>query len=119
MIMTTGTGDRQTQESARYRIDLIVDNVVDIVVIHSPECQESHRRQPPRLHGRLDQVGSQLLADELVKGGILIQGPNHIVTIGIRIRPHSVVAIHQHSIFRVGKSGDIQPVSSPAFAITR
>ena len=44
MIMTTGTGDRQPQESARHRIDLVVNNVVDIVIIHSPECQESHRR---------------------------------------------------------------------------
>ena len=64
-----------------------------------------------------DNVGGKLVEYEPIEGDVTVEGPNHVVTIGIGIRANAVVAEHEDPILGVCVTSNVEPVPAPALAI--
>ena len=117
VVVAPRASDGEAQETARRHVDLVIDDVVDVVVVHSPQRQQPHGRQPPRFDRRLDEIGRQLVLDKAIVRQILVEGADHVIAVGVRVRTNPIIAVHQHAVLRVGEPGDIEPMSGPPFAM--
>ena len=121
MIMAASTGDGEPEEGLRHGVDLFIDEVhgelaaVALVVALGPDGEEARSNDLLALLALvliLQEVTSNLLLDELVIGLVFIEGLNDVVAIapGMRVEDVGLLATG------FGISGDIQPMTAPAFA---
>ena len=59
-------------------------------------------------------VGGELLENEPIERSILVEGTDHVVAVGVGIRPDPVVAEHEDAVLGVGVAGDVEPVPVPS-----
>ena len=114
MIVAAGTGDGQTENAARHRIDLIVDVVVAIVEPPAGR-QKAERREGPFVFALRQFIRGELLANELIVGQVAVERIDDVIAIGVRIR---IAAILLKGIAsRIGIASDIEPMSAPPSAV--
>ena len=119
VIVASGTGDGQAHQPPADDVDPVVDHVVEVAHEPTTQGEEPHRgqRRLARTRLRRQPVGRKLLQDEPVVGQVAIEGGKDVVAIGIG--PVEVGILEEDVALGVGISGDIEPVSSPAFAVSR
>ena len=113
MIVAAGTHDRQAQQPASDRVDLVVDVLVPVVVFaaHGQKAQGGQVFRPMVRH----QVGGQLQGDEAVIGLVPVQSVDDPVPVGVGVRIAAFAA--EGVAAGVGVSGHVQPVPRPALAV--
>ena len=124
MIVTTGTGDRQTQKGSPHCIDTLLplfrhnhaDNLwskQQFLVIHRTDSEKAQGRyilQPRFVH----EISSQLPLRKLVVGHILVQGPHDPVAIAVR-----TAVRNNPTLPDIGVTGQVKPRSSPTLSVVR
>ena len=114
MVVAAGTGHGQPHQPARDNVNPVVNDVVDIVAKAAADREKAHRGQVAPV-GNVQQVGGQLLAEELVVRAIFVQGPDDVVAIGVGIRKTTVFG--EDVPLGVGIAGHVQPVTPPALPV--
>ena len=120
VVVAAGAGDRQPEEGARGRLDLLVDHVQDElpavlgVVGLAAEGEEAGRDDllgPLAVVLGREQVAGDLLADELVVRLVGVERGDHPVAVapGLGIGEVRLAA-------RLGEPGHVEPVPAPALA---
>src|SRR5947209_3235886 len=116
MVVTTGAGDRQAHHAAANDIYPIVNDVVNVVHEPASECKvtEGGQRALVRVVGH--QIGGDLLLEKLVVRQVFVKRADDVIAVRVRI---GIVPVFLKDIaLGVRVTGDVQPVPSPAFAIT-
>ena len=90
-----------------------------IVVEHPPEREKAKRSQPPGRELWLHKVRGQLVAHKLIEGQVFVESANDVITVGIGVRPHGILSVKQHEVFRIRVARHVEPMPSPTFAVTR
>ena len=124
VIVAAGASDRQTQESLRGHVDLIVDHVIalqrKILLGESlfAERQEAGGDDAAIAHAGVrvgrENVAGQLLAHELVVRHVVIEGLHDVVAIA----PGVGIAVVFVAAGGIGITHDVEPVPPPALAVT-
>ena len=115
VVVTAGAGDGQAQQPATDDVDPVVDDVFLHVQEPPAERQKSQRRERIGVVLGTEAVGGDLLDHEGVVRLVLVQGADHVVAIGVRVR---IAPLFLEDIsLRVGVASDIEPVPPPALAV--
>ena len=85
MVVATGTGDGQAQQAAAHDVDPVVDDLVDVAQVPPADGQEAERRQGPAVGAQVELVGRDLLGQEPVIGHVVVERPDHVVAVGVRV----------------------------------
>ena len=125
VIVAAGTGNRQPLKSLGERVDLVVDHVgADfpeghaVVVTHFPQPEESRpgdgfiQSQPVVDPGLLQQIAGHVFPDQLVKGQVLVEGPDQIVPIA----PGSQQLVVPLVAIGLPEAHQVHPVPRPPFS---
>ena len=109
----------EAEQATRHRVNLVINLVGRVVAKHAAEREEAHAREAPALNRRLDEVGGNLLADELVVRRVGVKGADDVIAICVGVRPNAVGSEGKHKILGVRVARDVKPVASPAFTVSR
>ena len=117
VVVAASTRRRHPQQPASDDINPVIQHVMQVVHEPPAERQKSHRRQRSLVVSQIQLIGGKLLDDEPIKRQIGIQRADYVIAIGPT--PLKLLLLEEHIPFRVGIPSDIQPMSSPAFAVMR
>ena len=117
VVMAPGAADGQTEQPPADQVDPIVDDLVLIVEEPAADREETHRRQRARVSPQVELVGGDLLKQEPVEGHVRVEGPDHVVAVGVGEGVFSF--LREDIALGVGVSGHVQPVPAPPFAVER
>ena len=115
VIVATGTGDGESQGAAGDDVDAVVDDVVGHAEEAAAAGDEAEGGEVGGIGG--DQlIGRQLQHQESVVGQVGVEGVDDPVAVGGCVDEASFFASVDVAL-GVGVAGDVEPVSSPAFAV--
>ena len=115
MIVAAGATHRQGEHAARHHVDAVVDDVRRDPQKSPAKGEKPHRREIARIARRL--VRRDLQDEEPVVRQVLVEGPHHVIAVGVR--PGEIAVLEQHVAFGVGVSSHVKPVTAPALAVVR
>ena len=118
MVVATGAGDGQAQETLRGGVDALVDGVIVVLeaLADGDETERGEARVVLREVG--EAVGGELLDDELVVRLVGIESIDDVIAVGPGGLEGLDGAVALQSL-RVGVTGGVEPVAAPAFAVVR
>ena len=117
MIVAAGAGHGHAQNASRQDIDPIIHDIMGVVNEMIPDGKKTHGSKGPAVRTQIQLIRSQLLNNETVDRQILVEGPHHVIAIGIGPRIGFLLKENVALIVRVTR--DVQPMASPTFAIVR
>ncbi len=118
--MTPSTPDRQTQKRSPDRVNLLINHFhpqqffILLFVVGRPQRQIADARHlivVLTVTLVRQQIARDVFPDQLVKGLVVVERLDHVVTKTPCVRKHQAPPASAG----FGKAGDIQPVTSPAF----
>ena len=115
VVVAAGAGDREAEQAAGHDVDPVVEDVLLVVEEPPADRQEAERRERPRVVAARQAIGGDLLGDEAIVGDVVVEGPDHVVAIGVRIGIPAL--FHEDVALRIGITGHIEPVPPPALAV--
>ena len=122
MVVATGAADGLGEERPADDVHLLVDDVDDHLVdvllgqhlrAEGQEPGRGETREPLVVAGRRQQVAGNLLLHEPVVGLVGVERVDDPVAVAERVRVRDVLV----EPVRVGVTGDVEPVPSPALAV--
>ena len=127
MVVAAGAGDRESEEGLRDDVDLVID-VADLLIDRVDRLVAVFdHAEVAGAYGRLielfrfvearglQQVASELFADELVVGDVGIEGADEVIAVAPGLRDGRIA----FAAVRVGVADEIHPVAREVFAVAR
>ena len=117
VVVTLRTTDPETEKGLGGDVGEFVDDQlpmrahVALIVLIDPVAQKGGANQHLRISG-IDLVARQLFAHEAIVGLVLVEGPDHPITIGPSIGPEGVLPVP----VALREPDHVQPVLSPTLA---
>ena len=101
MVVASCATYSQPHQTSCHDVHLVVPSVVRVAVEKPAEGKESQSSHTPRFFCRSNFVCGDLIGNKTIIRNILVEGPYHVVAIGVCVGPHSFRAESQHQVFGV------------------
>ena len=98
VVVAAGAGDAQAHQAAGDDVDPVVDDLVLVVEEPAADGQEAERGEGPLVVAQGEAVGGDLLDDEAVVRLVLVERPDDVVAIGVRIRDSAVSSVKTYPL---------------------